>query len=89
MLSNAQNFKQIYSATGYSDLHRGIEEPTGIIRFWFHLDPYNENTIFFYCGKHCEIIKALIREEDEFLLYYKRIDNGSFNWPRCTNELGS
>ncbi|KJJ70746.1 IS66 family insertion sequence element accessory protein TnpB [Clostridium sp. FS41] len=87
MLSNARNFKKIYIATGYTDLRRGIERLAGIIRFQFHLDPYNENTIFLFCGKRCDRIKALIWEGDGFLLCYKRVDNGSFDWPRSAHEV--
>ena len=86
MLSNARDFKKIYIATGYTDLRRGIEGLAGIIRFQFHLDPYDENTIFLFCGKRCDRIKALIWEGDGFLLCYKRVDNGSINWPRCAYE---
>ena len=86
MLSNTRNFKKIYIATGYTDLRRGIEGLGGIIRFQFHLDPYDENTIFLFCGKRCDRIKALIWEGDGFLLCYKRVDNGSFNWPRSAHE---
>lgn len=79
MLSNARNFKKIYIATGYTDLRRGIEGLTGIIRFQFHPDLYDENTIFLFCGKRCDRIKTLIWEGDVFLLCYKRVDNGSFH----------
>lgn len=86
MLSNAWNFKKSYIATGYTDLRRGIEGLASIIRVQFHLDPYDENTIFLFCGKRCDRIKALIWEGDGFLLCYKRVDNGSFNWASCINE---
>lgn len=86
MLSNARNFKKIHIATGYTDLRRGIEGLAGIIRFQFHLEPYDEDTIFLFCGRRCDRIKALIREGDGFLLCYKRVDNGSFSWPRSANE---
>ena len=67
MLSNARNFKKIYIATGYTDLRRRIEGLAGIIRFQFHLDSYDENTIFLFCGKRCDRMKALIWEGDGFL----------------------
>jgi transposase len=86
MLSNARNFKKIYIATGYTDLRRGIEGLAGIIRFQFHLDSYDENTIFLFCGKRCDRMKALSWEGDGFLLCCKRVDNGSFNWPRSAHE---
>ena len=56
------------------------------LRFQFHLDPYDENTIFLFCGRRCDRIKALIWEGDGFLLCYKRVDNGSFSWPRSAHE---
>ena len=31
-------------------------------------------------------IKGLIWDEDGFLLLYKRLDNGGFQWPRNENE---
>lgn len=86
MLSNARNFKRIYIATGYTDLYRGIEGLAGIIRFQFHLEPYDVNTIFLFCSKRCDRLKALFWEGDGFLLCYKRVDNGSFNWSRYANE---
>ena len=67
MLSNARNFKKIYIATGYTDLRRRIEGLAGIIRFQFHLDSYDENTIFLFCGKRCDRMKALSWEGDGFL----------------------
>ena len=86
MLNNASGFKKIYIAPGYTDLRRGIEGLANIIRFQFKLDPYDENTIFLFCGKRCDRIKALIWEGDGFLLCYKRTDSGSFNWPRSASE---
>ena len=86
MLNNASGFKKIYLATGYTDLRRGIEGLAGIVRFQFNLDPYDKDTIFLFCGKRCDRIKALIWEGDGFLLCYKRLDIGAFNWPRSAEE---
>ncbi len=86
MLNNASGFKKIYLATGYTDLRRGIEGLAGIVRFQFNLDPYDKDTIFLFCGKKCDRIKALIWEGDGFLLCYKRLDIGAFNWPRSAEE---
>ena len=86
MLNNAGGFKKIYLACGYTDLRRGIEGLASIIRFQFKLDPYDKDTIFLFCGKRCDRLKALIWEGDGFLLCYKRLDAGAFNWPRTTKE---
>jgi transposase len=86
MLNDGSGFKKIYLATGYTDLRRGIDGLAAIIRFQFSLDPYDRNTLFLFCGKRCDRIKALLWEGDGFLLMYKRLDNGAFNWPRSADE---
>ena len=86
MLKDAAGFKKVYLATGYTDLRRGIEGLASIVRFQFNLDPYDKDTIFLLCGKRCDRIKALIWEGDGFLLCYKRLEIGAFNWPRSANE---
>ena len=52
----------------------------------FHLDPYDRNTLFLFCGKRTDRIKGLLWEGDGFLLLYKRLDTGAFNWPRNSEE---
>ena len=54
--------------------------------FSFKLDPYDKNTLFLFCGRRCDRIKALLWEGDGFLLMYKRLDNGAFRWPRSADE---
>ena len=51
MLNNANGFKKIYIATGYTDLRRGMEGLAAIIRFQFNLDPYDKDTLFLFCGR--------------------------------------
>ena len=86
---NASGFKKVYLATGFTDLRRGIDGLANIIRFQFKLDPYDKNTLFLFCGRRNDRIKALLWEGDGFLLMYKRLDNGAFRWPRSTDEAMS
>lgn len=86
MLNDGTGFKKNYLATGYTDLRRGIDGLAAIVRFQFELDPYDRNTLFLFCGRRCDRIKALLWEGDGFLLMYKRLDNGAFNWPRSKDE---
>lgn len=86
MLNNASGFKKVYIATGYPDLRRGLEGLANIIRFQFQLDPYDRDTLYLFCGKRNDRIKGLLWEGDGFLLLYKRLDNGGFNWPRTQQE---
>ena len=80
MLNDSYGFKKVYIATGYTDLRRGMEGLAGIIRFQFNLDPYDKNTLFLFCGRRSNRIKGLLWEGDGFLLLYKRLDNGEFDF---------
>lgn len=86
MLNDAHGFKKIYIATGYADLRRGIDGLAAIIRFQFDLDPFDRNTLFLFCGRRSDRIKALLWEGDGLLLMYKRLNIGAFNWPRSADE---
>lgn len=72
-------------ACGYTDLRRGIDGLAGIIQEQFRLDPF-QNTLFLFCGRRSDRIKALYWEGDGFVLLYKRLESGSFQWPRNPNE---
>ena len=86
MLNDAIGFKKVYIAAGYTDLRRGVDSLANIIRFQFKLDPYDKNTLFLFCGRRNDRIKGLLWEGDGFLLMYKRLDNGCFQWPRNGTE---
>ena len=86
MLNDASGFKRIFIAAGFTDLRRGIDGLAGIIQFQFELDPHDKDTIFLFCGRRNDRIKALLQEGDGFLLLYKRVEEGSFKWPRNTTE---
>ena len=86
MLNDASGFKKVYIAAGYTDLRRGMEGLSNIIRFKFNLDPYERNTLFLFCGRNADRIKGLLWAGDGFLLLYKKLENGAFSWPRTTDE---
>jgi transposase len=85
MLNNATGFDKIYIACGYTDLRRGIDGLAGIVQNTFKLDPF-QNILFLFCGRRTDRIKGLLWEGDGFLLLYKRLENGKFQWPRSEDE---
>ena len=86
MFNDAGGFDHVYLAVGYTDLRRGIDGLKLLITQTFDLDPY-QNSLFLFCGRRTDWIKALLWEGDGFLLLYKRLDTGKFQWPRYESEL--
>ncbi|KPU46390.1 IS66 Orf2 like protein [Oxobacter pfennigii] len=89
MLNDALGLERIYIACGYSDLRRGIDGFAGMIQQQFKLDPFKPGTLFLFCGRKTDRIKGLLWEGDGFLLLYKRLEAGKFQWPRNEEEVKS
>ena len=87
MLNDLSGYKHICIACGYTDLRRGIDGLASIVRYEFDLDPTDEGSIFLFCGRRTDRIKDLLYEGDGFVLLYKRLADGKFQWPRSESEV--
>ena len=85
MLTDFTGADRVYIACGYTDLRCGIDGLAAIVQQQFNLDPFS-NTLFLFCGRRRDRIKALYWEGNGFVLLYKRLDNGVFRWPRNETE---
>lgn len=85
MLNDLPKEQQVYLVTGYTDLRRSIDGLAMIVQGQLRLDPFC-SALFLFCGRRCDRIKGLLWEGDGFLLLYKRLDNGRFQWPRTETE---
>ena len=84
MLKELPSVKK-YIVCGYTDMRRSIDGLAAIVKQNYGLEPCS-GSLFLFCGKRRDRIKALLWEGDGFLLLYKRLDNGSFQWPRNNAE---
>jgi len=85
MLSDFKGADKVYIACGVTDLRRGIDGLAGIVKQQFNLDPFS-NTLFLFCGRKRDRLKALYWEGNGFLLLYKRLEQGVYQWPRNAQE---
>ena len=85
MLNDISSNQQVYLVTGYTDLRRSIDGLATLIQGQLRLDPFS-SALFLFCGRRRDWIKGLLWERDGFLLLYKRLDNGQFQWPRNETE---
>lgn len=86
MLGDITVAKEVYIACGYTDMRKSIDGLAAVVSEQFHLDPFAP-TLFLFCGKRRDRIKCLLWEGDGFVLLYKRLENGSFRWPRSGDEV--
>lgn len=89
MLKDASpnSFPAIYIVCGYTDMRYGIDSLAAIIERKYKASLFVPNTLFLFCGRSLSKIKGLLWEGDGFLLLYKRVEQGRFNWPRSSDEL--
>ena len=82
-LTKVRNY---YIACGYTDLRLGIDGLAAVVtqQYGSHLD---EESLFLFCGRRTDRIRALYWCGDGYILLYKRLSNGKFQWPRSEAEL--
>lgn len=88
MLKDAA-YKHVYIAVGYTDMRSGLDALVYKVKNEFRLDPCDQESLFLFCGRRTDRIKALTFEGDGFLLLTKRLTDGRYRWPRSENEARS
>ena len=73
---------------GQPDRRSHGEGRAALVQQEFQLDPFS-NCLFLFCGRRRDRIKALYWEGNGFVLLYKRLESGSFQWPRKESEARS
>lgn len=86
MLGELSGVAKIYLVTGYTDMRKSIDGLMSIVRDTYEMDPFS-NSLYLFCGRRCDRLKALHYDKDGFCLYYKRLQNGRYQWPRNASEV--
>lgn len=76
---------QVYLATGSTDLRKSIDGLAVIVQEGFQLDPFT-SSLFVFCNRKRDKLKILHWEHNGFWLYYRRLENGVFQWPTDTEN---
>lgn len=81
MLKEYCTHHTVYLVTGYTDLRKSIDGLAAIVEGVLKQDSTNEG-LYLFCGRRRDRIKGLVWEKDGYMLLYKRLNNGGFQWPR-------
>jgi len=72
---------RIYLATGATDLRRSIDGLAALVRQRFDLDPLSGH-LFLFRNRRGDRLKILAWDQGGFWVLYKRLERGTFAWPR-------
>ena len=86
MLGDLSGVSKIYLVVGYTDMRKSIDGLMSIIKDTYEMDPF-ANALYLFCGRRSDRLKALHFDKDGFILYYKRLDSGRYQWPRKESDV--
>ena len=78
--------ENIYIVCGHTDMRKSIDGLAAIVQQQYKLDLFSSSA-FLFCGRRSDRLKVLLWEADGFLLLYKRLEDGKFNWPKSEQEV--
>ncbi len=76
---------QVYLVTGSTDMRKSINGLSIIVSESLSLDPLSQ-TWFVFCNKQRDKLKILFWDTNGFWLYYRRLEQGRFKWPKYGGE---
>ena len=76
---------RVYLACGATDLRKSIDGLAVLVRECFDLDPFSQS-LFVFCNRQRDKVKILRWDHNGFWLYYRRLEQGKFQWPPKTGD---
>ncbi|XID93809.1 IS66 family insertion sequence element accessory protein TnpB [Paenibacillaceae bacterium WGS1546] len=88
MFGDISHADQLYIACGYTDMRKSIDGLIHLVQHQLQLNPF-QNHLFLFCGRKRDRMKALYWEGDGFVLLYKRLESGQYQWPMDAEAVRS
>lgn len=88
MLRSIDTYDSIYVACGFTDLRKNVDGLSILVKQSFNLDPFS-NSIFLFCNRSRNRMKALVWDKNGFIMLFKRLDGAGarFNWPKDSVQV--
>ena len=69
------------------DMRKGFDGLSGLVRNEMERDPM-DGEVYIFINKRRDKMKLLVWEPGGFMLYYKRLEQGTFELPRADEDQG-
>ena len=86
MFLKEHHAKRVHIACGSTDMRYHINSLAAIVKYKFDLDPFSCE-LFAFCNKERNKIKILVWDHNGFWLHYKRLEKGTFKWPKASDAI--
>ncbi|MCB9302619.1 MAG: IS66 family insertion sequence element accessory protein TnpB [Lewinellaceae bacterium] len=71
-----------------TDMRKGFDGLSGVVRNSLGMDPLSGD-VFIFLNRRRTHMKLLVWEESGFVVYYKRLERGRFEYPNMNGTGGS
>ena len=72
---------RVYLATGATDMRKSIDGLAALTQEVLAADPFSSH-LFVFCNRLRDKLKILYWHNNGFWLFYRRLERGTFQWPR-------
>jgi len=69
-----------YLSNQYTDMRKGFNGLSGLIMREYGRDPI-DGSVYIFINRRRDKMKMLVWEEEGFMMYYKRLESGTFELP--------
>lgn len=76
---------RVFLATGATDMRLGMDGLAALARSRLGLDPLSGH-LFLFRNRRGDRLKILVWDRSGFWVLYKRLEKGTFSWPRSAVE---
>ena len=84
----ADEAEHIYLALGVTDFRKQQNGLATLVSLKFKLDPYSAKSVFLFCNKRHNSLRALRWDRNGFILVTKFLsDDMRFQWPKNQGEI--
>jgi transposase len=77
---------QIYLKPGVTDMRKSIGTLSFVVEREMNLELFSKS-IFLFCNRRRDIIKALYWDRNGFCLWEKKLEKDKFQWPESEEEV--